>query len=775
MSQTGAAAGQDQRERGLKIQIGATRDEASRNAQINLWAVVIGISRYANGDKNLDGYQITNLKNAADDAQAIYEFLQSPAGGGFRDVSEGGNMVLLKDEQATKANVEAALNRLKQTKPEDYFVIYIAAHGAIMPYRKPGTDVTVDVPYFVLYDTDLRKPRETAMEMEAFSRLVSEIPAKKGLVLSDTCHSGGVQLAGRDTSSTSIRANNEYIKEMSAITNGVGFISAADQLEQSFERDDLNQGVFTYCLLEGLGGIADKDNDGKVTFNELTAYLRDEVPRLTDNKQHPKANTTAIEANYLPLSVVRYTDASVSGSKDYGLLVVRTPDINGVQVSVDGAPVATMNTRTQYPLKVPAGARTLSFAKDGLKREIQLNVEAGRSRLVEVNLTFSESDEDSLVAASDLQYNVFLREDKEPSKEAKDLFYKGVESFNKQRFEEAIGLFDQAVKANGGAYADALVYRGRAEQSAGRKEAAITSFKAALALRPTDFETETLLAEAKFNAGYDVEEVAATLRGIIRRHRNFDFARVVYGDVLLLRKDFIGAERELRRAITINPKSPPARLILADVLTYQDSRAKMEEAVQQAEEGLRLFQEVSRKQVSASKGLRRLSLSHVLFGGGRYTNDAAMAEAWHMVGKTLTRRVYYDESLASSGALLDRARQSLEEARKLASKLSDKRRLALVLETSALNYFLKGDLARAIEDGEKSLSTAAALPDLKDFPDAHFTLFQAYEADQQFGKAATHLQKFIEVAGNQLSASQRADLQANLDRIKRLRDANRKK
>ncbi len=771
---------QDERERGLKIKVGALPEEArsGREAQINLWAVLIGVSRYQYGDQNLDGYRIANLKNAADDAQSIYEFLKSPEGGSFRDEAEGGHMVLLKDEQATKANVEAALAKLKQAKPNDYFVIYIAAHGTITPSREPGSTTTVETPYFVLFDTDLRDATRTALRMDKFQQIVGQIPAKKGLVLSDTCHSGGVQLAGRDAGDSATRANVRWQEEMNRVTSGVGFISAADQLEQSFERDDLNQGVFTYCLLQGLAGDADVNFDGKVTFNEISGYLRDEVPKLTNNKQHPKYNTTAIQANYMPLSVVSYADVSARGTpEEFSLLVIRTPDIDGVDVAIDGKPFAKFNAGTQRAVMAKVGARSITFARGDLRREIKALVEPGKPKVVEVNLSFSESDaaEDSLVDPTDKQQNVFLREDKEPSKDAKDLFTKGVDHFNKQRFEAAIEQFNRAVQSNGGSYVDAFVYRGRAEQSLGRKEAAVTSFKAALAARPSDFETHTLLAEAKFNAGYNVEEVIGDLRGIIRRHPNFDFARVVYGDVLLARKDVAQAELQLRRAITINPQSPPARLILADVLTYQEDKEKQKRAVEEAEKAVELLQEISKKQVSVSRGLSRLSLSHIIFGGGRYVNAPAMAEARHIAAKALARMVERDDTISNPDPYLDRARIHIQEAMKLAQGLTDKRRLVLALDTSAQIALLKGDIAKAIADAEQSLKTSQGIADLKDFYEAHYTLYSAYSSDQKFAKAAEHLQKFIELAGSQLSPTERKDLEEELKRVKRQKDANRQK
>ncbi len=774
---------QEQRQRGLQVQVGATSQEAARGSTIRRWAVVIGISRYKYGNQSIEGVRVENLKNAADDAQKFYNFLCSPEGGDFCDPQKGGNAILLKDEQATKAAVEKALNQLKASQAEDYFVIYIAAHGANIPLFDPKLNISTQVPHFILYDFDPRDVANTAIRMEAFRQLVSQIPARKGMVISDTCHSAGVMLAGRGLYTTT-GAHTTFINEMSNVHSGVGFISAAGQLEFAQENDELG-GVFTYCLLEGLRGNADVNPpDGIITFGEINTYLLNRVPELTQGKQHPYYNTTTLETNKIPLAIVRYPQAEACHNPvTCGTMVVRTPDLDGVEVAVNGLSLGTFTRNLERTVRLPQGEHLLSFTRGGLRRDLKATVEPGKSKIVEVNLSFSESTEQSLVEPSSRQIDAFLPQDKPPTKEAERIFKEGVDEFNKQRFEEAIRLFDRAMQANGGAFANALTFRGRAEQSLRRNEQAVRSFSEALKLRPSDFETKTLLAEAKFNAGYNVEEVINDLKEVINRHPNFDFARVVYGDVLLARNQFAAAEQQLRSAIAINPKSPPARLILANTLLYMDSKTKQREAVTEAEKALRLFEELAQKKVSVLKGLKYLSLSHIIFGGARYANEPALAEAHYILGKALTRVVEGETvqtecesslNVATQGDYLDRARQHLKTALELAQKLGDRRREVLVLSVSAQNYLLKGDLARAIEDGEKALQRAATIPDMKDFPEAHFTLYDAYKSDQKFLKAADHLQAYIaSVCSSPANQEACAGYRAELEQLKRLASALR--
>ena len=758
---------QDLQERGLKAKVGATRTELKSGAakNVNLWAVLIGISRFKNGDQSVGGVQIQNLKSAADDAQAIYDYLRSDEGGGFSD----DRIILLKDEGATKDSVEQALAKLRQSKPDDFFVLFIAAHGVLAPQFDTKQGRTVETAYFILYDTDPRQMTATGLPMTAFEDAVKTIPARKGLVLTDTCHSAGVQLAGRGGEATT-RANSQLINELKkSDAQGVGYLWAADQTEVSLEDPELNQGqgqghgVFTFFLLEGLRGNADANVDGQVTYSELKQYVREKVASYTDNKQNPGGNTTSIDTNDIPVAIVP-TDCK--DPADCGSLVIRAPEMEGVSVAIDNKPAGVLTRNTEITRRVPIGDRLLSFSFGNTKQVRRTSVQPGKSKFVDVNLTFSTSNDDALVPPPDATDSVYFTEDKQPGKDAREDFLDGVDAFNRQEMDAAIQKLNAAIKKNNGAYADAFIYRGRAEQSLGRKADAVASFQQALALRKTDFETEAFLAEAKFNLNRDPAEVEPTLRSIIKRHPEWEFPYVVLGDVLMFRKDFTGAERLLSKAVRINPKSPPAHLILADVLTYEDSKEKRDRAVQEAKEALALFDQLSKKKVSAARALKGLSISHLIFGGGRFRNDSAMAEAHHMVAKTIARKIYYTEDLSDTDGELGLAQTSINAAKTYAK--NDKVRLPLVLETSALINFLKGDMARAIDDGEAALKLA-------ELPETHLTLTQAYASNQKYVPAVDHLTKYIALSRTQLSPDEIKRKQEELARLTKMRDTNRQK
>jgi hypothetical protein len=68
-------------------------------------------------------------------------------------------------------------------------------------------------------------------------------------------------------------------------------------------RFDLQQGVFTCCLLARLQGKVDIDSDGLVAIDEVIGFASYHVPRATEQEQHPIEKGTV--KGRLVLSVVR--------------------------------------------------------------------------------------------------------------------------------------------------------------------------------------------------------------------------------------------------------------------------------------------------------------------------------------------------------------------------------------------------------------------------------------------------------------------------------------
>lgn len=72
------------------------------------WAIIVGISKYQNAD--------LNLRYAHNDAQALYEVIRTPRGGGFDEE----RIKILIDEQATTDNVTRAAQFSQETSQGRY-------------------------------------------------------------------------------------------------------------------------------------------------------------------------------------------------------------------------------------------------------------------------------------------------------------------------------------------------------------------------------------------------------------------------------------------------------------------------------------------------------------------------------------------------------------------------------------------------------------------------------------------------------------------------------
>ena len=69
---------------------------------------------------------------------------------------------------------------------------------------------------------------------------------------------------------------------------GSAVISSSGGVEYSMESDKWNNGLFTYCLLQGLSSnTADINKDGFVQISELQEYVRSQVSLLSSGRQVP--------------------------------------------------------------------------------------------------------------------------------------------------------------------------------------------------------------------------------------------------------------------------------------------------------------------------------------------------------------------------------------------------------------------------------------------------------------------------------------------------------
>jgi uncharacterized caspase-like protein len=234
------------------------------------WAVVIGVGAYASPD-------IPRLRYAARDADAMYGFLTTK-GGYPKD-----NVVLLTDtaeQKPTLQNIRRALGEFLYRKPgrSDTVLIYYAGHGA-PEVDAAGNEADGLAKYLIPSDADPQSLYSTALPMDEIQRIFARIPAERIVMLLDTCYSGTA--GGRTFMRQQIRAgsiNDQFLERLTR-SKGRVIITASGPNEVALESSELGHGVFTYFLLQGLGGQADRNTDGLVTVSELYEYVEEQVDR----------------------------------------------------------------------------------------------------------------------------------------------------------------------------------------------------------------------------------------------------------------------------------------------------------------------------------------------------------------------------------------------------------------------------------------------------------------------------------------------------------------
>ena len=243
---------------------------ATEDVKPSVYAVVVGVSKYQ-GDK-------LNLRYAAKDAEDFATALRLAADRLFG--ADRVHVTLLTatnaDSRPTRAALVKALDALKTTKPGDLVIVYLAGHGV----TQGGQDgdwhyLTADAQSGDLGEAAVRKA--VSLSSADLTDLLKQSPARKQVLILDTCHSGRVVeklTEKRDVPGSQVRAL-ERVKDRTGMHVLAG--CAADAV--SYEASKYGQGLLTYSLLLGMQGA--KLREGQyVDIIDLFGFAADKVPEL---------------------------------------------------------------------------------------------------------------------------------------------------------------------------------------------------------------------------------------------------------------------------------------------------------------------------------------------------------------------------------------------------------------------------------------------------------------------------------------------------------------
>lgn len=232
-------------------------------------AIVIGCSEYASGE-------LSNLRYAEKDANAIAERLRNPEIGRFKDIYAFNSNSSLRDIEVTIDKV------LSASLSDDKVVIYFSGHGI----KHPDTGQL----YLAVNETDKQAPRHTAIHANGLLEQLEESRSSRKCVILDCCYSGAF---GRKGSNVEML---DYDKDLEPHEGkGVVVLASSKAYEESLESERHGHSLFTHYLLKGMDGAADENEDGVITPGELYAYAYDRVRDEAAGEMSPKIPLNRLE------------------------------------------------------------------------------------------------------------------------------------------------------------------------------------------------------------------------------------------------------------------------------------------------------------------------------------------------------------------------------------------------------------------------------------------------------------------------------------------------
>ncbi|MBP7075831.1 MAG: caspase family protein [Bacteroidales bacterium] len=212
----------------------------------------------------------------------------------------------LYNENCTRENLRNIRQKLMNTHVDDEVIVHVAGHGLL--------DDKQDF-YFAVSNINFKNPSVNGINYAEIESLLDSIPARNKLLLLDACHSGEVDEASEmapvltdnartrgvvmyklpvsELSTNDINLKNSFdlMREIFVDvrrSTGAVVISAASGAGFAIEREDLQNGIFTYCIVEAIEDLrADKNNDGSISVSELRDFVIKRVREISDGQQFP--------------------------------------------------------------------------------------------------------------------------------------------------------------------------------------------------------------------------------------------------------------------------------------------------------------------------------------------------------------------------------------------------------------------------------------------------------------------------------------------------------
>jgi hypothetical protein len=243
--------------------------QVKRQTERDAIAIIIGVSNY----KTLPKAEFAN-----DDARVFYDYAIRALG------VKAENIKLLVDADADEVEIIKAFKTWlpSRTKSTTDVYVYYSGHGLPTPDGQG------------LYILPPRADRDfisrTSIQFQEINADIQAVKPKSVTIFMDACYSGQARNGETLVASArpiALKAEKKLFPDNFTVITA----SQADQI--SLSSPDLKHGIFSYYLMKGMEGDADANKDGKITLNEMQAYLVDNVSRhagTVGQKQVPQVS-----------------------------------------------------------------------------------------------------------------------------------------------------------------------------------------------------------------------------------------------------------------------------------------------------------------------------------------------------------------------------------------------------------------------------------------------------------------------------------------------------
>jgi hypothetical protein len=317
-------------------------------------ALLVGVQEYA--DPALQG-----LRFPAKDAADLGAALADPAIGGFDQV-----VVLSGAVSTSGAAIRQAIAvATADLQRDDTVLLYFSGHGTLTLDPAEGSRL-----WFLPSDGALDDPAHTGLAIAELEDLVSALPARRRVIIFDTCHDGRSTgpLLGRahwNAPTTQLiaglRGEPPAPRGLRAVSESEARLFAAQVHQPAMEDPTLQNGVYTHHLIAALTDKrrqADLDGDGLVDVTEAHDWARDGTIRHTGGLQVPRAEYRIVGREEIWLA----GDPGNRSQAEAALLAACDELLAKARLFVDG---------------VPRGGGVGLTAVEPGRREVELRSESG--------------------------------------------------------------------------------------------------------------------------------------------------------------------------------------------------------------------------------------------------------------------------------------------------------------------------------------------------------------------------------------------------------------